>query len=83
MAEGPTWDNEDRAFFDARFREMAERLEAKGLTPNTSRFWSAEVHGTVYKFGIASYCKSRGSRLGEQRKQETADAVAAFDAEMR
>ena len=81
MAEGPMMDGEDREFFDKRFREIAERLEAKGLTPSTSIWWSAEVEGTVYKFGIKSYCKSRGSRLGQQREQEAAEAMASFNAD--
>lgn len=71
---GPMMDNEDREFFDKRFREIAERLEAKGLTPRTDTWWSAEVEGTVYKYGIKSYCKSRGSRLGQKRK-----AIAAIE----
>lgn len=80
MADGPMMDDEDREFFDRRFREIAERLEAKGLTPRTNTWWSAEVHGTVYKFGIMSYCKSRGSRLGERRAAE-ASAVGDPDAD--
>jgi hypothetical protein len=74
MAEGPMMDNEDREFFDRRFREIAERLEAKGLTPSTANWWGAEVRGTVYKFGVKSYCKSRGSRLGQERDRMAAEA---------
>ena len=82
MAEGPMMDDEDREFFERRLREMAERLEAKGLTPRTDTWWTVEVEGTVYKFGLKSYCKSRGSRLGQQREKEAAEAAAEFHADM-
>jgi len=65
-------DNDDRAFFDRHYWQIAKRLHDKRLWRGP---WRIEVNECVYKFTVTGYAK-KGSEVWKEKEAEASTTQA-------